>query len=267
MNEPTEIPPRRGIDWVSGLMALVTVAASLGAAWFYFGSHREEGSLVVGSPAPLLQLIDMETSEPLVLAGLRGKVVWIIFWSAGSTSGPASLPVIERAWNRLKEHRRFGMAAAAVDSEPARVRAVVAEFGFEMPVYLASPESRRRFHAELADPPLNVLLDADGRVAAIARGTAPQTIDRLVRQANQLLEELDPLGRTRFAGQPSRREAAYERGGSTSSSRMRMSTSWSSSGCGPKGAPSRNSTWGWLRLSSSRARVRSRSRCTPADRK
>jgi hypothetical protein len=74
MNEPTEIPPRRRIDWVSGLMAGVTVAASLGAAWFYFGRRPSERSLVVGSPAPLLQLIDLETSEPLVLAGLHGKV-------------------------------------------------------------------------------------------------------------------------------------------------------------------------------------------------
>jgi hypothetical protein len=230
MNEPTEIPPRRRIDWFSGLMAGVAVAASLGAAWFYFGRHPRESSLVVGSPAPLLQLIDLETSEPLVLAGLHDKVVWIVFWSAGSASGPSSLPVIARAWSRLKEHRRFGMAAAAIDSEPARVRAVVAESGFEMPVYLASPESRRRFNAEVADPPLNVLLDAEGKVAAIARGTAPQTIDRLTRQASRLLEELDPQGRTRFAGQPSTGARAQECGRSNSSSLMRVKTSWSSRG-------------------------------------
>jgi hypothetical protein len=267
MNEPTEIPPRRRIDWVSGLMAGVTVAASLGAAWFYFGRQPSERSLVVGSPAPLLQLIDLETSEPLVLAGLHGKVVWIVFWSAGSTSGPSSLPVIARAWSRLKEHRRFGMAAAAIDSEPARVRAVVADSQFEMPVYLASPESRRRFDAEVADPPLNVLVDAEGKVAAIARGTAPQTIDRLARQASRLLEELDPQGRTRFAGRPPNRARVQDIVRSVSSSLMRVRTSWSSRGCGPKGEPKRNSTCAWLRLSSSRATVRSRTRCTPAERK
>ncbi len=203
MSEPTEIPPRRRIDWTSALMALVTLAASLGALWFYFGRHPGDAPLVVGSQAPLLQLTDLETSEPLLLAGMHGKVVWIVFWSAGSTTGPASLPVFERAWKGLKGHRRFGMAAAAVDSEPARVRAAVASSGVDIPVYLASPESRRRYRAEKADPPLNVLLDAEGQVAAIARGTAPQTIDRIARQADRLLQELDPLGRVRFAGPPS----------------------------------------------------------------
>jgi hypothetical protein len=205
MTEPNVIRPRRGIDWVSGLMALVTVAAALGAARSYFGRTRDDRSLVVGSQAPLLQLIDLETKEPLVLAGTRGKVVWIVFWSAESKSGPSSLPVIAHAWSRLKEHRRFAMAAAAVDSEPAPVRAVIAESRLDIPVYLASPESRRRYSVEVADPPLNVLLDAEGRVVAIARGTAPQTIDRIAGQAKRMLDEIDPLGRTRFARQPSMR--------------------------------------------------------------
>ena len=179
MNDPKDVPPRRGIDWISGTMVLVALAAGLGAAWLHFGRQRDEGSLAVGSPAPLLQMIDLETSEPLVLAGQHGKVVWIVFWSARSTSGPASLPVIERAWNRLKAHRRFGMAAAAVDSEPAAVRAVIAESRVDMPVYLASPESQRKFNAGVADPPLNILLDAEGKVAVIARdGAADDRSDR-----------------------------------------------------------------------------------------
>jgi hypothetical protein len=206
MNETNEQSPRRRIDWISGVMAAVTVAAMVGAAWFYFVRQADEGTLAVGARAPLLQLIDVETSEPLVLVGLRGKVVWIVFWSVGSESGPSSLPVIEREWNRLKRHRLFSMAAAAVDSEAAQVRALIARDHLDMPIYLASPESQRRFRAQTGDPPLNVLLDAEGTVVAIARGTAPQTIERLVRQANNLLEELDPNGRIRFAGRASRQE-------------------------------------------------------------
>ena len=43
-----------------------------------------------------------------------------------------------------------------------------------------------------ADPPLNVLIDADGRIATIARGTSPQTIERIAEQARKLLDELGP---------------------------------------------------------------------------
>ena len=48
-------------------------------------------------------------------------------------------------------------------------------------------------------PPLHILIDADGRIAAIAREAGPQTIERIADHAKRLLEELDPLGDTRFA--------------------------------------------------------------------
>jgi hypothetical protein len=57
----------------------------------------------------------------------------------------------------------------------------------------------RRFGAEKADPPLNVLIDAEGQVIAIARGAGDATLERLVDQAKRQLDELDPLGNTRFA--------------------------------------------------------------------
>ena len=91
------------------------------------------------------------------------------------------------------------MTAAVESGEPDRVRAVVAESGVDLPVYLASPDSLRRFAAENADPPLNVLIDAEGQVIAIARGAGEATLDRLADQAKRRLDELDPMGNTRFA--------------------------------------------------------------------
>ena len=94
------------------------------------------------------------------------------------------------------------MVAAAVEADnPDRVRAAAAASGVKLPVYLASAETRRRFGALQADPPLNVLIDA-GRPyrRRIARGTSPQTIERIAGQARTLLDELGPLDNTRFAG-------------------------------------------------------------------
>jgi hypothetical protein len=110
------------------------------------------------------------------------------------------LTAIARASNRIRTHRRFSLVTAAVSSGlPERVRATVAESGVDLTVYLASADILRRFAAEKADPPLNVLADADGHVIAIARGAGDATLERLADQAKRELDELDPMGNTRFA--------------------------------------------------------------------
>jgi hypothetical protein len=200
MDGATEIGSRRRLDPMSALMIVMTAAGLLGAAWLRFGPTSAPPPPVIGGLAPPLQVLDLDSSEPMVLAGLRGKVVWVVFWSAGSTSGPASLPVLDDVWNRLKAHQRFVLVAAAVETDqPDRVRALTSASQFKLPVYLASPETQRRYGAERADPPLHVLIDAAGHIIAIARGAGRSTIERIADQAKRQLDELDPLGDTRFA--------------------------------------------------------------------
>ena len=140
-----------------------------------------------------------------MLVGLRGKVVWVVFWSANSLSGGSGLVAIEHAWSTLKSQGRFTVMAVAVDADnPDRVRAAVTANGVKLPVYLASAETRRQFGALQADPPLNVLIDPDGRIATIARGTSPQTIDRIADQARRMLDQMGPVEDTRFAEQTRR---------------------------------------------------------------
>jgi len=200
MNVPAKVQGRWSIDWPSALMATTTVAALLGAAWFRSSSVNPKRSLAVGDHAPLLQFDDLDSSEPILLAGLKGKVVWIVFWSAETPAAPSTLGAIARASNRIRTHRRFSLVtAAASTSNPARVRAAVAESGVDLAVYLASPATLGRFTAEKADPPLHILIDADGEIIAISRGAGQATIDRIVGLATRQLEELDPMGNTRFA--------------------------------------------------------------------
>ncbi len=194
--------PKRRVDPMGGLMLLVTLAALAGAAWLHFGrsSAPEASTVAVGAEAPPLRLLDLETSEPVVLAGLHDKVVWVVFWSAGAVSGPSCLAELETASRRLRMHRRFAMVTAAVEIDnPAAVRGAVQKADFKLPTYLVGSETRRRFHAENADPPLHVLIDAGGRVIAMARDNGQSAVGRIAEEARRRLDELDPLGETRFA--------------------------------------------------------------------
>ena len=155
MDEASDIPTKRRIDGVTAIMVVVTVASLLGAAWLRTRRLPENEPPAVGALAPPLRLLDLETSEPIVLVGLRGKVVWVVFWSADSPSGRSSLAAIEPAWSSLKAQGRFAMVAAAVEADhPDRVRAAVAASGVKLPVYLASAETRRRFGAAPGRPAL-----------------------------------------------------------------------------------------------------------------
>ena len=193
--------PKRRIDAMTGVLMLLTLAALAGTAWLRLGRPSAGTSgATVGANAPPLQLIDPETSQPIVLAGLKDKVAWVVFWSAGSESGRTCLAELETATRRLRMHRRFALVAAAAEGDDAaKIRSAARAAGFQQPVYLAAEETRRRFHAEACDPPLHVLIDAGGGILAMARGDGRPTIDRIAQLARDRLDEIDPDGQTRFA--------------------------------------------------------------------
>jgi hypothetical protein len=206
MNSDTIKSPAQGgsrsrrVDRVSVLLALVTLVLVGWTAWLRFGPASRPEPPVVGQALPPLRLLDIETAEPLVLLGARGKVTWIVFWSAGSPSGRSGLSKLEGVWKRLKSHRRFAMVTAAVNSDqPERVRAALAEIHAAVPAYIAGPETLRRFDAEMADPPLHLLVDGDGRIAALVRSAGQDAINRLAERVQRWLEEIDPMGNTLFA--------------------------------------------------------------------
>ena len=200
MNEASDISTKRRIDGITAIMVVVTAASLVGAAWLRARPLPKNEPPAVGAVAPPLRLLDRETSEPVVLVGLHGKVIWVVFWSAESQSARSNLAAIEQAWNSLKARGQFTMVVAAIEAEnPDRVRAAAAASGGKLPIYLASFETRRRYGAVQAVPPLNVLINADGRIATLARGTSPQTLDRIADQARRMLDELGPADDTRFA--------------------------------------------------------------------
>lgn len=204
---PPPLPSRdpRSVDWVSAGMAAVTSFALVSAGWVWLNHQRRgEGEPpAVGKRSPALRLLDAGTSAPLPpgLVGPRGKVVWVTFWSAGGDEGRAELNGLDAVWRQLRSRSRFAMAVAAVEADrPELVRKVLDASGATVPVYLATSETLRAFGAGPGSTlPLHVLLDEDGNVATLARGGGEAQLERLATMAERWLDELEPLGRSRFA--------------------------------------------------------------------
>lgn len=204
----------RGFDKTSAALTVLTLSALAWVAWLRFGPPAPTEPPGVGKSVPALRLLDLSTAEPLVLMGLRGKVVWVTFWSAAVPDGPADLAALESVWKRLKPHSKFAMAAAADSARPELARAAVATSRADLPAYLATPETLRAFGARPGNLPLHVLLDPFGRVLAVARGRNRATLSRLADQAEQELDKIELLGKTRFAEKKERlsADAAARRG-------------------------------------------------------
>jgi hypothetical protein len=200
MDQATDIWTHRRIEPSSAIMLLVTATALVGAAWLHYRSHPAGETLTVGAKVPPLEVLDLETSEPLVLIGHGGKVVWATFWSIDSQEAAPFLKALAQATKKVAGHRRFVQIVAAVDEGKAsQIRAMLDSNKIELPIYRASAAMLRRFGTTSADPPLHVLIGADGRIIALARGGDESTIGRLATMTQRRLDELDPQGATRFA--------------------------------------------------------------------
>lgn len=181
-------------------MALIASIAIAWTGWLRFGPPPAPEPLSPGAKLPALQLIDPETNEPVLLLGLRNKVVWVTFWSSTVSESDSDLIDLERVWRRFKGREKFAMAAVAVDeARVGRLLELVAKSKVSLPVYLAALETRKRFGADAAKLPFHLLVDETGRVSAVAQGREGATFARLAEQARQRLDKIDPIGNSRFA--------------------------------------------------------------------
>ena len=182
-----------GFDKIAAILALITTLALFGAAWQRFGPASDLEPPALGALAPPLHLRDPSTAEPIALLGLRGKVVWLTFFSAAPPNGPAVLNDLEPYWNRLKTHSLFALAALAVDHDhPEFLRAALAAAKSTLPTYIATPETLQAFGASPKHLPLHILIDPSGQVAFVAQGQDRATLSRLAAQALLWLDDLHP---------------------------------------------------------------------------
>jgi len=198
MTEEKAVDARK-FDPVSALMAVVAAIAILWAGWLRFGPPPLPEPLAPGAKLPPLKLIDPETNEPILLLGLRDKVVWVTFWSANAPQALSDLADLQRIWTRFSPRSKFAMVAVAVDlEEPGPLLEMLANTKASLPAYLAEKQTRNRFGTDAVRLPMHLLIDETGKVSAVAQGRDGATFARLTEQTKQRLDAIDPIGQPRF---------------------------------------------------------------------
>lgn len=123
-------------------------------------------SLETGKPAPDLELQGL--NEPVTLAGLRGKVVYVDFWASWCGPCKQSFPFM----NELQgKYRSQGLEIVAVNLDAKRSDAdkFLAETPARFTVaFDAKGDSARRF--DVKSMPSSYLIGRDGSVVALHKG-------------------------------------------------------------------------------------------------
>ena len=233
-------------------MALVTSLSLAWVAWLRLGPAPAPEHPSPGSFPPPLRLIDLDDGEPVVILN-RGKVAWLTFLSAREPNAPADLARLEQARAALRARRQFLPVLAVLDADtPASRREALAMARAGTPMYEAPPAVGRAYG--VGTPPLHLLIGADGRVSAVARGWADATLERLARHAKGALDELEPPGRAHFARaelRPKNRvvrhavklPALRSRSVHFDSTRTRKPSAWQSAASSSRISPYATATW------------------------
>ncbi len=119
-------------------------------------------------PAPAVSLPRLEGGARAALADYRGTVVVLNYWASWCTPCRQESPLLER-WQRRLAKR--GGTVLGVDSldVTADARAFVREFGLTYPMLRdRDGETQRRFG--VSGYPETLIVDRDGRIAALRRG-------------------------------------------------------------------------------------------------
>lgn len=201
MTEPaawTDDGPPRSPDRFNLALAAVALVLLAGAAWLRFGPGLFARPVRVGEPMPPTRLAGLHGGSRLLL-GMEGRILWLVFLPAEPAEAAPVLPELATAWGRLKDDPRFAMAVAAADAlGPELARSSLESFRGKLPLYLAGDDAPRSFGVEASGGPWHFLVDPHGRVAAVARGSGKDTVDRLAKMASDWLDALAPSADARF---------------------------------------------------------------------
>lgn len=114
-----------------------------------------------------VSLLDLN-GRNVSLSGLKGKIVFIHFWTTGSAVCRVEMPSMEKLYKRFKD-KDFYMAAVNLNEPVSRIKKFFNEHRLTFTALLDSDgKMGRRFGVKKV--PLTYILDKDGRVIGKANG-------------------------------------------------------------------------------------------------
>ncbi len=144
----------------------------------------------------------LNTSRPLTLSGLRGKVVLLDFWTYGCINCIHVIPDLKKLEAKYpKSLVVIGVHSAKFENEGEieNIRNIVLRYGVEHPV-VNDADFRIWNRYGVNAWPTRILIDAEGRIIARFSGEGDfETIDRMIREATEVARARGRLDETPLA--------------------------------------------------------------------
>ena len=144
-------------------------------------------ALESGAPAPAVSVPRLaDPQSTVVLAELRGQVVYVDFWASWCVPCRTSMPALDALYRKHRE-RGFVVVGVNKDAERADAQRFLARVPVSFP--LVADEGDRAARAfEVKAMPSGYLIDRSGIVRRVHRGFTSETAALLEKEVHELLE-------------------------------------------------------------------------------
>lgn len=157
------------------------LAAALLMAAMLSGCKPDQ-EIAAGKPVAEIAALDFE-GAPVRLAGLKGKMVLLNFWSGGCGPCIAEMPALDAVY-RANRDRGFTILALNMGEPDAAVKQAAARLGVSFPVLLDSLRITTDRY-QVIGAPTSFLIDGEGRL--VERFIGPIDIAGFERRLAELL--------------------------------------------------------------------------------
>jgi peroxiredoxin len=144
------------------------------------------GAVAVGEPAPAL-VAPQADGEPMSLAALRGRVVYVDFWASWCGPCRQAMPAYEKLWKELGA-QGLTVLGVNVDSEREPANRALKQAGTTFPVVF-DPKGRWPESFGLPAMPTAYLIDRKGVVRYVHAGFRSGDVAGLRARIDALLRE------------------------------------------------------------------------------